>query len=415
MIIWLVSCLSGFILYARPIERVILKNGSVLEGFISSQRPGKDFVFTSDNATIYLPSKEVKSMTDTVCDLKDLSPAWQNWAKINGAMRREEGRNLLKLTHILQTTGSGEVQEINHVRVLEKGVTIKYLDLSSNTRLLDWETVRMIERDKRDKTVLSGLNDIVQLKTSHEELEGQIVEQEPGELIRLLKADGMIEVIGQGQILKQKKKKANPNQSLFEQSPLIDIVQTKDDSSVKGIIIEQDFGADKTPSYLLIELSSGKTVKIEHRNIRETQREKNPEYKVKTDVLLKKGEVLINRNQTENARVEELDDLVTILPESVPVVLALDSMRQQLIVESNFGNENDADELILLQIGPKAINKKESRNGFTYKEIVTSGVRYTSKETSANGTTRLVYPLRAPGYYIIYGSEDKRVILCRIE
>lgn len=415
LIIWLVSCLSCFSLYAKPIDRIILKNGSVLDGFISSQRLGKDFVFTSDSAIIYLPSKEVKSMEDTACDLKDLSLAWRNWAKANGAMQREEGRNLLKLTHILRTTASGETQEIDNVRVLEKGVTIKYLDLSPGTCILNWDMVRVIERDKRDKTTLSGLNDIVQLKASREELEGQIVEQEPGKLIRLLKADGMIEVIGQDQILKQKKKKANPDQSLFEQSPLIDIVQTKDGSSVKGIIVEQSFGRDKEPSYLLIQSSSGKTVKMEHRNIREMQREKNTEYKVKTDVLLKRGEVLINRNSTEDALVEETDDLVTILPESIPVVLTLDSMQQQLIVESNFGNENEAEDLVLLQIGPKAINKKESRNGFTYKELVTNGVRYMSKETSVNGTTRLIYLLDAPGDYIIYGSVDKRVILCQVE
>lgn len=90
---------------------------------------------------------------------------------------------------------------------------------------------------------MTGLIDVVALRTG-EKYEGQIIEQIPGERIRLLKNDGIVEVINAGQIAFQQKKKLNPNQSLFEQSPLLDVVCIKKDEDT-GIIVEQNYGGRK--------------------------------------------------------------------------------------------------------------------------------------------------------------------------
>ena len=42
---------------AEPYETVVLKNGSVLEGYISVQHPGKDIIFFAEKATVYIPVK----------------------------------------------------------------------------------------------------------------------------------------------------------------------------------------------------------------------------------------------------------------------------------------------------------------------------------------------------------------------
>ena len=39
---------------AEPYETVVLKNGSVLEGYISVQHPGKDIIFFAEKATVYI-------------------------------------------------------------------------------------------------------------------------------------------------------------------------------------------------------------------------------------------------------------------------------------------------------------------------------------------------------------------------
>lgn len=48
----------------------------------------------------------------------------------------------------------------------------------------------------------------------------------------------------------------NPNQSLFEQSPLLDVVCIKKDEDT-GIIVEQNYGGEKEPGYLLIQNERG--------------------------------------------------------------------------------------------------------------------------------------------------------------
>lgn len=415
MIIGLILCLPGFMLLANPVERIILKNGSVLDGYISSQHPGKDITFLSEKSTIYLPSSEVKSIDFCDYSLEDVSVEWQNWAKENGVIQHEGKKPVFKLAHIVRQAGSKEKQDIKNVRILEQGAVVKYLDLSPDTFFFDWKDVEAIERDKRDKTMLNGLNDLIQLKSSSKELEGQIIRQVPGKLVSLLKIDGVVEVLKQEQIIRQKKIKINLEQSLFEQSRLLDIVQTKDGRSIKGIVVDQYYGTDDEPGYLLIQTSADEAKKVEHKDIRGMQREKNPDYKEKKDILLNKGDLYINRKPVTDAIVEENEELITILPESVPVVLSLDSLHQELIVETRFDKEYDAEGCILLPVSPKPINKKESRNGFTYKEMITNGIHYISKETSVNETTRLVYPLTTPGYYVVYAMKGKRIILCLIK
>lgn len=437
----ILSLLCSGVIWGKPYEKVVLKNGSVLEGYMSVQRPGKDMVFMAEKATVYVPSNLVRSVVDHEFDLASLGTKWKEWAKANPlVIKMNNKKELLTLSDLVlkdkieidpdtttATTDSAMLalkkpakNKINwnvvprRVRILEKGAVIKYLDYSSNTYYLDWNEIEAIERDKRSKIDLNGLIDVVELR-SGETMEGQIIEQTPGKQVRLLKDDGIVEVIDAKQIVLQKKEKLNPDQSLFEQTPLIETVQKQDGQCIKGIIIEQNYGSGKEPGYLLVQTFAGDTKKVVLKNIQEIRREINPEYKEKKDILLTKGELLINRKPVTNAVIEEIDDLITIRPNSVPVVLSLDSLQQKLVVETNLDEDNEVESMVLLRVNPKQINKKESREGFTYKEIINNGIHYISKETSVNGTTRLVYPLTSSGSYIIYANRGKRIILCKVK
>ena len=65
------------------------------------------------------------------------------------------------------------------VRILEKGEVIKYLDFTPNSYYLDWKDIQAIKRAPRATTDLTGLIDVVALRTG-EKYEGQIIEQIPG-------------------------------------------------------------------------------------------------------------------------------------------------------------------------------------------------------------------------------------------
>ena len=45
---------SAITTHAAIVQKLILKNGSELEGYISMQRPGENFTFTAERAVVYM-------------------------------------------------------------------------------------------------------------------------------------------------------------------------------------------------------------------------------------------------------------------------------------------------------------------------------------------------------------------------
>ena len=331
---------------AEPYETVVLKNGSVLEGYISVQHPGKDIIFFAEKATVYIPVKQVKSVLEYDIEIETLSDPWKAWVGDNPLLvKTVRGSKFLQMTDIILAEtaendtvvlDSAVVRETNtplysnwnvvprKVRILEKGEVIKYLDFTPNSYYLDWKDIQAIKRAPRATTDLTGLIDVVALRTG-EKYEGQIIEQIPGERIRLLKNDGIVEVINAGQIAFQQKKKLNPNQSLFEQSPLLDVVCIKKDEDT-GIIVEQNYGGEKEPGYLLIQNERGDILRRNSITVTETRKKANPDYKPLTDVIVGKGEILVNRKESAKAVIEKQEGLLIVDTASRTTVLSADSI-----------------------------------------------------------------------------------------
>lgn len=327
---------------AEPYETVVLKNGSVLEGYISVQHPGKDIIFFAEKATVYIPVKQVKSVLEYDIEIETLSDPWKAWVGDNPLLiKTVRGSKFLQMTDIILAEtaendtvvlDSAVVRETNtplysnwnvvprKVCILEKGEVIKYLDFTPNSYYLDWKDIQAIKRAPRATTDLTGLIDVVALRTG-EKYEGQIIEQIPGERIRLLKNDGIVEVINAGQIAFQQKKKLNPNQSLFEQSPLLDVVCIKKDEDT-GIIVEQNYGGEKEPGYLLIQNERGDILRRNSITVTETRKKANPDYKPLTDVIVGKGEILVNRKESAKAVIEKQEGLLIVDTASRATVLS---------------------------------------------------------------------------------------------
>ena len=101
------------------------------------------------------------------------------------------------------------------VKVLEKGINIKYLELSPNTYTFNWSDVESIKADRRSKTALSGIDRIYQLQ-SGQEIRGQYA-GESYNTLSLYTSSGMIETIDIDNVSKYFYKGINPNQNIFEQ------------------------------------------------------------------------------------------------------------------------------------------------------------------------------------------------------
>lgn len=411
------SLLLGFALIAssgasaQDNLTVMLKDGTELTGFISRQRPGENFTFSTSKAIVLVPSKEVKSIVDNTVKIGALSTAWQKWAEDNDAYQGTGDNRSLLLSDIITTSGT-----ISGVRVLEKGAKVRYLELSPNSYSLSWDTIQVAKAEKRPKLLLSGINRRYKL-VSGMEYEGQYMEEVPGKTMSLLRDNGVIEVFNTDDVLKDVRLKVNPNQTLLEQSDLIDIVQLKNGSSHRGIIFERNYsqGIEAFNNYLLIQLDNGTTMSIDLADVVEYRKEKNPSYRPQTDIELSKDEGAIDRNVCTMIPTEDVSGIVTVNMDSLKITLPA-SIPQSITAEFNMHNTS-AQQLKLVRI--RKYQGKKGRNihyGFTYEDMVKNAILPKSVETSVNGISKLTYtlPNGGAGNYGIYDPLTSRVIIFRL-
>lgn len=398
-------------------QKMILKNGSELEGYISMQRPGKNIVFTTEKAVIYMPGTEVKSIVDHEINVSELSTSWKEWAEESDSYIGVGNNKMLVLSDIVTNNGI-----ISRVRILEKGAKIKYLELHENSYTLNWDTIAFIKADKRRNTALSGINRVYRL-VSGVEYEGQYVEEVPGKTLSLYRDNGVIEVFNTADVVKYSKRKINPNQSLFEQDELLDIVLMKDGTSSKGIIIEQNYSdVSDSDNYLLIQKEDGVTQSIKLRDVVEYKKEPNPKYSPQFDILLREGEVVVNRQQTNTLDYKEDGSFIVLESDSCLATIK----PGVVIVEAHLADGIQKPTFEIVKVSK--LNKTKDRQtrfskkareqevfyGFTFEDIVKNSIQPKSVETSINKTTKIEYKIAKKGLYAIYDTQMKRIIPFRI-
>lgn len=391
---------------------VVLKDGTELTGFISRQRPGENFTFSTSKAVVLLPSKEVKSIVDNDVKASSLSPEWKKWADENDAYDGVGASKTLLLSDIITNSVS-----INRVRVLEKGAKVRYLELSPNSYSLSWDTIEVVRADKRPKLLLSGINRRYKL-ASGMEYEGQYVEEVPGETMSLLRDNGVVEVFNTEDVMKDNRFKINPNQSLNEQSDLIDIVQMKNGSTHRGVIFERNYSDSEeiTNDYLLIQLDNGTTMSLNLADIVEYRKERNPNYKPVTDIELEEGCAAINRKIGHLIPTEDVSGIVTVNTDSLNITV---SPANPLNISAEFSMDNaKAQQLKLIRI--RKYQDKKGKNtyyGFTYEDMVKNAVIPKSVETSVNGISKIdfILPNGGSGIYGVYDPLTNKIIIFQIK
>lgn len=398
---------------ATIVQKLLLKNGSELEGYISMQRPGKEFAFTAERAVIYMPGEKIKSIVDHEINIKQLSPAWVSWAERNDAFTGLGDNRTLLLSDIII-----EGKTISRVRIQEKGAKIKYLEMSDNVYSLDWDTIALVKAEKRSKTALTGINRIYKLE-SGQEYEGQYAEEVPGKTLSLYRDNGVVEVLETSKIIKYSMRKVNPNQDLFEQSELLDVIQLKNKSSLRGLIIEQNY-SNKTPAdnYLLLQTENGATPQsVRLSDIEEYRKEVNPKFKAEFDILLKEGELVINRQPTNVIQVKETDSSIVLSKDTCLVVIDGKMPATGVIVETRLTDKEMANPTLEVVKVRKFTDKKGRTTawGFSFEDIVKSSVQPTKVQTSINKTTKFEYAISASGLYVIYNPKEKTAIPFKIK
>jgi hypothetical protein len=391
-------------------EKIVLKNGSELEGYTSVQRPGEGLTFSSSRAVICLTKEIVSSIDSHDVPLSQLPAYWKEWAEKNEAYNGAGDGRTLSLCDI-----HTKERVVNNVRLISNGVIVKYLELSPNTYTLRWDSVKVVDRPKRDKTMLSGLNYVVQY-VGGIDVEGQCIEQQPGKTLSILTGKNLTEVINVDKITKQRIVPVNPNQSLFQQSALSDEILLKNGSTVKGIITETNYGQNDADNNIVVTNETNVPQMVMIKDIAEYRKVPNSKYQPLSDKLLSVGELLMNDQKVRLTAVKEESingsRVVVLQTDTCKIPLKFETLKGSLVFEANFGSETP--DVVLLPAN-KYTQKKTTYTGFSYEDLVKKSIPSTSTETSVNKTTKIVFPLKKAGPYLLFFTKKNKVAFLDIK
>jgi hypothetical protein len=388
------------------VQKIYLKDGSVLSGYIQKQDGNGNLTFHSDNAEICLKSKDATISNEKNYNVKDLSKAWVDWAEKNEEFEGIGDNRTLFLADVTSKTKS-----VTRVKILERGEVVKYLEMNPNTYMIPWKEVVSIKGEPRSKTALSGINRIYQLKSGME-FEGQYAEENDS-MLTLYLGNRVRQSFKINDVVKYTFRPINPNQDIFAQSQLLDVVKTKNGAEAKGIIIEQNYTSNKdTENYFLVQQQSGAIQSIKLSEIAETRKEENPKYDPKFDILLKEGDVVINRQEVVQVGVKEQEDNIVLDSIVKKVLIAKDANNNtKVIVEYRTATAANVETYQLVRVSKHTDKKgKETLYYFSYRDLVNATVRPVSLETSVNHTTKAEYIVGGQGFFALYDAKSKKAI-----
>lgn len=388
---------------ATPFLKMILKNGSSLNGYISMQQPGNDFIFTTEQSVMFIQGNSVEKIIENKINATDLSPQWKEWAEKNEAFIKYDNSEVLILCDIITSD-----RKITNVRVLEKGAKIRYLDLSPGSFHLKWDTIEIIKSEKRAVSQLNGINRVFKL-ISGKEIEGQYVEEIPGETISLYCENDMIEVFETKEIIRDIVKKVNDDYSLFEQSPFIDIVKAKD-GNITGIIIEKNYGKSKEDNYFLIQQKNGIINSLRFEDISEFRKELNPDYKSVSDISISVNELIINRTRTYKQKGIENNSVICFETDTCKTYIDKGNSRTDIVIETVLENEYDTFQFRLVKVKEYQFKKNIKKYGFTYDDIIRTEIFPLKIEKVMNNKTKISYSTDNKGLFALYDQKSNIII-----
>lgn len=388
------------------VQKIYLKDGSVLSGYIQKQDDNGNLTIHSDVAEICLKSSQATISNEKNYTESELDKNWVEWAEKNEAF---EGTGNQRTLYLADVTSKSKT--VAKVKIIERGELVRYLEMSPDIYTIPWKDVLAIKGEKRCKTALSGINRIFQLKSGME-FEGQYAE-ETDSLLTLYLNNGIRQSFKINDVIKYTFRPINPNQDIFAQSELLNIVKTKNGNETKGIIIEQNYTSAKdSENYFLVQQPSGAIQSIKVSDILETRKEENPKFDPKFDVLLKEGEVLINRQEVVMTGITEKGENSVLDSLSEKVVIKKDPQNNtRVTVEYRNANGANIEAYQVVKVN-KIENKKEKKTfyGVSYRDLVNSTIRPVSVETSVNHTTKAEYIVGGQGTFALYDAKNKKAI-----
>jgi len=373
-------------LYSQNLEQIHLKDGSVIEGYICEQIPGKSVTVQGYKATITVGADSLISSSETIIPVSSLSTEWKSWLM---------GQNVTPDAIKLSTLKFPNT-EYKDVRVIEKGDAIKFLSLTPCKYILNWNKLEKTTKTKRSANQYSGLNDIIDMKDGTR-YEGQVIEQVPGKTVKISISENNDIMVNASLIDEMHLSAISNNISTIEQSPLLDRIFIKGIQwPVEGLITDRKMG--KSISILTID---NRNASYPIKNISKYQKFINPNYKVLTEKPIDKGTILINGSE-RNAWFAPLEIVngYYVLGKYSSMV---SKVGQEIVFEANL--DDPLVEICVIKAYRKDISESTAQSlervVFTQADLKEISLPV-NKEITVDGYIKLSFIPHEEGDYIIY-------------
>lgn len=391
--------LSAMVSKAQSFEQIHLKDGSVLEGYICEQVPGKTISFQTYKAMLKANSDSLLSSDERQVAIANLPSEWKKWVMAQSSPMDQVALSTLKFKN----------SEYPDVLVTENGPVLEFMSLTNRIYTLPWTSVVKTVKLERPEGVVSGIEDVIVFKDGSRKV-GQITEQVPGRTMKIALTDNSSATVNSSLVAALESQPISDELTIIEQTPLLDKVYVKNGHEpYEGFISRRQFGKDITITSL-----DGNEETIPLSDIVRYGKAKNPNYKVITDRQIAKGEVYLN-DEEKCAWFAPLKSQngYFILDEASAVAKKGDEMT----VLANLENPSGAIYLIKAyrkDIPVEGTKKVVARDVFTYQDLVELALPIERTQTPL-GNTKITFRVPDAGDYILSIQGYKGFIVIHVD
>ena len=387
---------------AQNIEQIYMKRGSVVEGYIAEQNPGKHLIIQATKATIVANSDSLKDKITERILAENLPPEWKEWAEENNKYIDNAGVKQLELV-----TLEFKNSVYSKVFILEKGSLVKFIDLSPNRYTFKWGDMYRTVKSERPDNLFSGLKEVVVLADGST-VDGQIIEQFPGKDLKIVTDKNEVLSYKFDQVKQINTEKLNPKMDLWPQVQLLDKISVKgEDSDLVGFISSRTLGKE-----LVIEFENGNKRTIPQNQILSYAKIPNEKYIAVYDKVIKEGEILLDGKPAYFVPLKTVGQYLVL----DSIVSAQNTVGDTIYVEANLGGANVPVTLVKAHVENVAFANGKRKweipcPVITYQDLVQSHVEI-KKEATPLGNLKVSFVVKEVGDYVLYmqGKEEYIVI-----
>lgn len=283
---------------AQIVEKVYTSDGSIYEGYISEQIPGKSISVYAEIATLKFNKDSLKSVQENVRRISIFGETAKAWIK------KHADTNSIVLSSF-EYCGS----HYDNLKILDRGQSeITAVCLTPKTYRVNWADVTRTEKITKEGSTYRFM-DIITLINGRR-IEGFITEQIIGKSIKIKTPEGTVYSVNNGDILSIGIEAIEKNTHPLQQALLLDKLTLYNGSECQGCItsrVMQRVGSENDKSIYIKTNSSEEEFPVKMSDISKYSKIPNPEYveyiPVEVDTTMR-----ITVNGTETTIAETIRD-----------------------------------------------------------------------------------------------------------